>query len=261
MYQISPSPDTPETPDKPSSLRPLGRARTGFTLIELLAVISIMAVLAALIFPLAKMGTEAAKSAKCVSNLRQLSAETMSYVADKGFYPPMISQTTHPTTGAIGNNGDDYYSIIDRSSSKGCTICPSAKSTGYDATGRPKEGYGGNPTILINYQNYNPPLVRPAQIARPSEVVLLTDGCQNPANGYALGFFAWWGPNGQAVTGDPTKAETPLTTAQVGLVYSPPQSMLPLRHNGRANILFCDGHITSVGAIGDLKQKNLYWNY
>jgi prepilin-type processing-associated H-X9-DG protein/prepilin-type N-terminal cleavage/methylation domain-containing protein len=233
---------------------------SAFTLIELLTVIVIIGTLAALLFPLAKRATEVAKSAKCISNLRQLGAETMSYVAEKGFYPPMISQTTNPTNGAIGNSGDDFYSIINKSQSKGCTICPSAKFTGYDATGRPKEGYGGNPSILINYQNNNPSLVRPGQIARPSEVALLTDGCQNPANGYALGFFAWWG-NGQAITGDPSKAETPLTTAQVGLVYSPPLSMLPLRHNGRANILFCDGHITSVGAIGDLKQKNLYWNY
>jgi len=33
------------------------------------------------------------------------------------------------------------------------------------------------------------------------------------------------------------------------------------RHKGRANILFCDGHVTSIGSISELMQKNLYRNY
>lgn len=232
--------------------------RSGFTLLELLTVLAIAALLLALLVPWAKNGVEAAKSAKCLGNLRQLSAEIMTHVNDKGFFPPMVSQIE----GA--NGGDDFYTYLRTLPSKACAICPSAKFTGFSANGRPQEGYGANPMIMPNYQGNKPPLVRPAQIKRPAEVVLLTDGAQFSANGFALGFSTIWsGIFNGTIQGNPSEAEKPLTAAQVmpGGFWDPDVSQIPLRHNGRANILFCDGHVTSISAISDLKQKNIYWNY
>jgi hypothetical protein len=61
--------------------------------------------------------------------------------------------------------------------------------------------------------------------------------------GNTSGFFAWWALNGQPITGDPNKAETPLTTAQVGPVYSPHVSIPPFRHN--AGRISCSTTATS----------------
>lgn len=258
LHQRSKTPFCPRSIQGKSSIRPRQRCfRSGFTLLELLAVLAIAAVLLALLVPWAKNGVEAAKSAKCASNLRQLGAQTMTHVAEYGFFPPMINQTDNaPVPG-------DFYEYIRSSPAKACAICPSAKFTGY-RNGRPQEGYGGNPLVLTVSLNGKPPPVRPAQISRPAEVILLTDGAQFTANGFALGLSTiWFGKFNGTIRGNPYEAETPLTDAEVlpGGFWDPEVSQIPLRHNGRANILFCDGHVTSISAISDLKQKNIYWNY
>ena len=229
----------------------------GFTLIEILVVLAIIAVLSVLLIPSVKSSLEASKSAKCAGNLKQLGVQTMAYVADNGVYPAMIQQTKSvPVPGA-------FYEYIRNSPVKDCAICPSAKFTGY-RNGRPQEGYGGNPLILRVSLDDTPPPVRPAQIVRPAEVILLTDGAQLAANGFALGMSTiWFGKFLVTTRGNQSQAETPLTDAEVlpGGFWDPDVSQIPLRHNGRANVLFCDGHVGSISAIGDLKQKNIYWHY
>ena len=54
----------------------------GFTLIELLVVIAIIAILAAILFPVFAQARESARSASCLSNLRQFALATLQYVQD-----------------------------------------------------------------------------------------------------------------------------------------------------------------------------------
>lgn len=227
----------------------------GFTLIELVVVIVITTVLSALLVPLAKIGIESANASKCVSNLKQLGVATQLLVNENGYYPPFISQTTK-SNGTIVNNGNNFYGVIEASpANKGITICPSATYHGY-TNNRLQEGYRGNPNVLISYKvdETNPSvvstLVTPRMIVRPSEVILLADGFQNPANGLA---FEWFTLQASA-TADPASATNPLTNLN-------PNFRVVFRHKGRANILFCDGHVTSIGSISELMQKNLYRNY
>jgi prepilin-type N-terminal cleavage/methylation domain-containing protein/prepilin-type processing-associated H-X9-DG protein len=56
--------------------------RKAFTLIELLVVIAVIAVLAALLFPVFVKARERAKSAHCMSNLRQIGAAVGAYLSD-----------------------------------------------------------------------------------------------------------------------------------------------------------------------------------
>jgi prepilin-type N-terminal cleavage/methylation domain-containing protein/prepilin-type processing-associated H-X9-DG protein len=69
--------------------------RDGFTLIELLVVIAIIAILAAILFPVFAQAREKARSASCISNIRQMNTAAQMYVQDWdetyplafGYYP------------------------------------------------------------------------------------------------------------------------------------------------------------------------------
>lgn len=240
------------------------RRKCGFTLVEILVATSIIAVLALIIFLASRRMISSARSSVCLANLRQLATVATMETTDRGYYPPALSQTTGPS--GIKNNGDHFSGITD---SMSCTSCPAAKFRGIKKNGRPISAYGTNPTIIgyhvTNESDGNPqpptrPFVRPHQITRPSEVFLLTD-CAQIADGTSgsIGFSArWWGSQ----TGIVEDKEKPLDSSHVPVSgFWDNLPLIPFRHNGKANIVFVDGHAITINRLGDLKEKNLYWNY
>jgi prepilin-type N-terminal cleavage/methylation domain-containing protein/prepilin-type processing-associated H-X9-DG protein len=74
---------------KPSGQNPYRRA-SGFTLTEVLVVIAIIAVLAVATLTVTRRALDSARSAKCVSNLRDLGAAALNYTSENnGCLPPI----------------------------------------------------------------------------------------------------------------------------------------------------------------------------
>lgn len=85
--------------------------RKGFTLIELLVVVAIIAILAAMLLPALSRARERARSAVCMSNLKQLGLALLQYTEDYNGYLP--------TCGALniteGNRTVFYWKVFGRS--------------------------------------------------------------------------------------------------------------------------------------------------
>ena len=81
------------------------KQRQAFTIVELLVVIAIIGILAGVLMASFSGGTESARAAKCLSNMRNLAQGAIGYAADKGRFPYAGS---HAAIG-VDSSGKTYY--------------------------------------------------------------------------------------------------------------------------------------------------------
>ncbi len=98
--------------------------KNGFTLIELLVVIAIIAILAAILFPVFAQARERARSATCLSNLKQTALATKMYVQDYDETFPVNLYLTFPA-GSPPCVFSFYQAIYPYQKSPDVWLCPS----------------------------------------------------------------------------------------------------------------------------------------
>jgi prepilin-type N-terminal cleavage/methylation domain-containing protein/prepilin-type processing-associated H-X9-DG protein len=237
-------------------------SRNGFTLIELLVVIAIIAILAALLFPVFAGARERGRMATCQSNLKQLGVAFDLYLSDW--------EDTYPVT---------FFHLVGQSSyvppNWKHLITPYVKSPGVY---RCPSSHGAEDRILGNlgassfpyqYAHYamNDRLMqyfgkddqgREQQAGRlrgdilsPSEIILLaeTQGA-NPALDLNDLMFLRYSDRGLSPEFREGLLEAWPPLGNVVFVHDPGQ--------GRANWLFCDGHVKTLRVAQTLKPQSLW---
>ena len=234
--------------------------RGGFTLIELLVVIAIIAILAAILFPVFAQAREKARQTACLSNNRQMSVAVNMYVQDYEAFP-LYSYTT-------GN--ERWHTILNPyMKSEGIRVCPTAAvpyhfrnlSYGYNhqylARSADRGGTGSG--------------AAESQIEYPAETLAIADSFGT--GGWARSPLPWSGTENNCnrllnhgYTVDPpylpagSRWGTGCSVSDPLPGYpGPGHTRIATRHNGGANIAFCDGHAKWMRR-DRLELDNTYWN-
>jgi prepilin-type N-terminal cleavage/methylation domain-containing protein len=195
----------------PTGRGPIGQIRRAFTLIELLVVIAIIAILAAMLLPALAKAKSKARTANCVSNLRQWSMEWRMYADD---HRGSFSEGT--TTGSW-DRGEWFWVLYQTIQRKPELLdCPSAKK-------QPPQGQGWGSYDLayafpqnvvdprgnriygsygVNVWIYNPPAGQRSQGRNPDWQLRKIDAASVPSNTPLMADSMWRG-------GGPKHTDTP----------------------------------------------------
>jgi prepilin-type N-terminal cleavage/methylation domain-containing protein/prepilin-type processing-associated H-X9-DG protein len=213
--------------------------RSGFTLIELLVVIAIIAILAAMLFPVFAQAREAARKATCQSNLKQIGSAVMMYTQDY--------DETLPNAGQSGGTGDLVNNLrpyTKQNEGQGIWRCPSHPgfSSAYTSS------YGYNWQYLLtagpdyphrDWNGFGNSGISAAMLSRPADTLCFMDIGAPQGN---LNLWSYVVRPGDSSNND-----------GMGRPH--------FRHQGQANVLFCDGHVKIVKVgFGTPGSEPLNWD-
>jgi len=240
-------------------------SRRAFTLIELLVVIAIIAILAGLLLPALARAKEQGRTARCISNARQMGLALTMYVDDHGVYPPLRFPSPNPAMYFGWNDALTPY-LNKWTNTSSVFRCPSFKfrhagtigikvsidsavgSYGYNSD----SPYALSPTAFITDVDIVSRLVRESQVVAPSQMIALGDS--------------------YLVERQPEK----IMEGMLELQYIPikfrgklpsfkhEQKEVNARHAGKHNVAFCDGHVEGIKytrLFADDMEARRIWNY
>ncbi|MDO8683712.1 MAG: prepilin-type N-terminal cleavage/methylation domain-containing protein [Armatimonadota bacterium] len=238
-------------------------ARHGFTLIELLVVIGIIALLAAILFPVFASAKSCAKKAQCISNLRQLATACQMYADEyDGRYVPAAADM-------FGNNQcrwhgwrpEDGSEFIPRKGplwqylgrSGGLKVCPSLRE--YVAKDSPNNFEANGGGYGYNYAYVGGTYYKRGFSADAAAIASSASDIKNPRKTIMFTDAAIASPN----VNEYSFCEPVYGVGENNTTL--PFHMTPtihFRHNGRVNVVWCDGHVTSEQMSFTMEGANIY---
>ena len=227
----------------------LSRKRQIFTLIELLIVIAIIAILAALLLPALNKARASAKSVSCAGNFSQLGKITALYLADYHDYFPYITLqaatfwnicTSSPIRDYINwkSTGGSYIGGLDNNNSArelrtGPFLCPEVTDSDFNRVtefgrdvNKKLEDY-----VYLSLAHNNKMkgyktevdgaeyiyIVKASRIRKPSKLIYMADSSGSGSTDYRCRTTSSFNTNN-----------------------------IPGRHNGSANFLHADFHVSAI---------------
>jgi len=216
-------------------------SRSGFTLLELSVVIAILAFLMVLLFSVGGTLRAQSETSRCIANLRNIGSMLFAYAAERnGMLPPGFSgdATDHIVRDAKGKVAKGWprrLAAAGYALDESVFLCPSFFPRNTSQLRRPpfevdaSEAYGMRSWTVPDSPSYNTDDLQPhkplAVIENPADFFLVADSYWSASNWRSQGY-----------------------TIHAARLGTPASNRIHLRHNGRANALFADGHIEAKEA-------------
>jgi prepilin-type processing-associated H-X9-DG protein/prepilin-type N-terminal cleavage/methylation domain-containing protein len=208
--------------------------REAFSLIELLVVIAVISILAALLLPSLFRAKTKAQRLHCVSNLHQFGVALHGFVVDHQSYPSGMDATNSDLDGRfwaeqLEGGGFGISKPEPYFNEKGVWHCPSHRWLNYGPGHFPSYGYNAFGVLRVGSLTNSLGLLGHYALGAAKVVPVIESEIASPSDMMAIG---------DSLFG------SVLFLMRADLAASTKWQPFS-RHQGKANVLFCDGHVES----------------